>query len=464
MSLCCHRPLRRWPCRPPRDMTRSLHSSPTLCSTYRGYNMHGTLREWALRMIRKEDVKYAARSDSRRPHKHIPYSEHVKELADRYVHQEIRKKEQRDAPPRGRAARLVRAADKLLAEAGNPFEAKGRKNGARVAADRRGRLREALRLYMRASQRPDGSMPVFGSRIWGTTHFLERRITKTAEKLENAERVTRVHYTPVKEDTVKWGVTAQPRRELDEPLEWVKHESPLSPDLHPTSRGLAYKKEQQLPTLHRLAPSAVQRAKLPLLQAFPGVGHVGGQVLSVGHASYASRGLLGTVVPPNTPSSPSTLSSAPPRIYDTAHPTTFFSLPTVTKQDPFYAPPDPTALRSPPSTRRGKLLRWMRDSKKREHLAMRYFPALAPPPPAPVSEKRVSSATGMVSPFDSPDAEATGARSAFTSMTHTRPELAWVRQPPPRTATPSLAHALRVRLAGRVRLFSAQAGQIGEWR
>ncbi|KAJ7837278.1 hypothetical protein B0H13DRAFT_2287987 [Mycena leptocephala] len=403
-----HYLLPRWPPRLNKTLTRSLHTSPPLHSTYRGYNMHGTLREWALRMINKEDLQWARRSRPREL-KHKRYEMRMMELADQYVLSEIKKKERKGKPPTGRPLRLVRTADKLLEEAGNPRTARGWAAGKRVAGDRTGRLREALRLYMRAAQRLDGSMPVIASRIWGTTHFLERRILNTVQKLDTAEKVTRVHYTPTIHDTVDWGVRPKPRaqaekEERERPLEWVLVKP--GAQQRPSARGIEYKTQPALPPLHRLAPSAVERARMPLLQAYPGIGNVGGHVLSLGHAFYASRGLLGTP-PPSSPSvsmaspSPSppspTLSQPPPSPPSlSAPPTLPLRPPTVPTSSPHLPPPPPGAAKT-------------RGSAKNQAIAKRYFPA--PEVGAPAS------------------GAASAGNKSVGYKDRTVPELAWVRQP-----------------------------------
>jgi hypothetical protein len=419
---------------------RSLHSSAVLQSTYRGYNMHGTLREWALRMIRKEDVQIAARKDSRRRiREHQVYAKDLMEMADSYVFNEIVKKERNDTPPTGKAGRRVRQGDNLLARAGNPFMARSRGEGLRVAKDRMGRLREALRLYMRAAQRADGTMPVIGSRVWGTTHFMERRILRTARKLDTTEGIVRKHYRPAQQDTVNWGVRRTEKVE-EKDLEWVK--GPPK-DVRPSARGLAYKTEQQLPPLHRLAPSAVERARMPLLQAFPGIGNVGGgHVLSLGHAHYASRGLLGTPPPPSSPSAtpfstapgPESTPRTPPVALSPAGeprpyyhypyaPPSFADAESETDADgppAVFAHPDPTLLRAPPWTRRGKMLRWAKYSKKNENVMKAYFPAPHAPPPGPVqagASREVGERAG----------ELKGATEAAAGQGTVK--LAWVREP-----------------------------------
>ncbi|KAJ6589193.1 hypothetical protein B0H19DRAFT_1103227 [Mycena capillaripes] len=484
----------RWPAR------RGLHTSAAVQSTYRGYNMHGTLREWALRQIRKEDLGIHMRSKRARQVQPGGFMKRTVQLADEYVLSELRKQERNNTPPKGRAGRLVRAADRLVEGAEDPFAAHGRAAGERVVRDRAGRLREALRLYMRASQRPDGTMPIIGSRVWGTTTFLERRIINTTQKLDIAEKVAREHYAPV-QDTVNWGVRQETETEKKAELIWAEAGAPK--DTRPSARGLAYKARPTLPPLHRLPPSAVARARMPLMQAFPGVGGVAGNVLSLGHGLYASRGLLGTPPASSTPTPATALSpTGEPRPFYTsptsfgstfpsssvsassahAHPAPFhvWNFPPIgsghpsahppftsyTARHPFAAVPlpssasafisasaspssstststhdapqlpprrpDPTTLRGPPWTRRGKMLRWMRYKKKREELVMRYFPAPHVPPPA-------SAGAGAPPPLSQTDVAGVDV-------------LAWVRSPPPRAATPSLAHALRMRLAGRLRV------------
>ncbi|KAJ7180488.1 hypothetical protein C8R46DRAFT_584591 [Mycena filopes] len=353
--------------------TRSLTTSAALNSTYRGYTMHGTLREWALRMIHKEEREIKNRSDRTRLTS-ATYEKRLIESAEALVDNELRKQAKRMRLPKGRAAHSVATADRLLAGVEDPSAAGGWEAGAAVVADRRGRLREALRLYMLASQRFDGSLPVLGSRMWGTTRILERRILKTKAKLDTAEYLSRTRYARVQEDTVNWGITAKPTQIENGPVERAEEGSTL-PDvqLHTTARGLAYKTQQELPPLHRLSPSAVERARMPLLQAFPGVGAIGGHVLSLGHASYASRGLLGT---PTRPSSgPSLRSDLPPP-------------PSVTS-----TLLDAAALRPPPWHRRGKPIRWIRDHPRRKRIALNYYPAPPVPPPLPPTERSGRAAT-----------------------------------------------------------------------
>ncbi|KAF8187000.1 hypothetical protein K438DRAFT_2019692 [Mycena galopus ATCC 62051] len=503
---------------------RQLHSSAVL---------HSDFRKWSLRVIRKEDVEYAAPRRERPVLRNMNYAQRLMQIADGYVYSELQKKARNEQAPEGRRGRMVRIADRLVEGAGNPFEARGWEAGAKVAGDRRGRLREALRLYLRASQRKDGTMPIISSRVWGTTHFMERRIMETVRRLDAVEKVSRVHYTSAQEDIVNWGVQPRSRMEREKevrekPLEWVTGAG--SPkDVRPSARGLAYKTQQRLPPLHRLTPSAVERAREPVLQAFPGIGNVGGHALSLGHAFFASRGLLGTpsssfaatsapgepfsTTPaaysgssaPSTP--PTALSHAgDPRPYYTypgpsptnstvpsTHPSlrpTYVStlmpghgvaslvtktqhtspsssspLPTSGSPDAhpagFLAHPDPTALRGPPWTRRGKMLRWTRLRKKREDLVKMYFPAPHPEAPMPPV---VESAGASVMRRDTLNTSADAGEGGT--------ELAAVRQPvnilplpfpptltnetdyilpqPPRQ--PSLAHALRVRLAGRMRV------------
>ncbi|KAJ7832056.1 hypothetical protein B0H14DRAFT_3463669 [Mycena olivaceomarginata] len=387
-------------------------------------------------MIRKEDVQIAARKDSRRRiREHQVYAKDLMEMADSYVFNEIVKKERNDTPPTGKAGRRVRQGDNLLARAGNPFMARSRGEGLRVAKDRMGRLREALRLYMRAAQRADGTMPVIGSRVWGTTHFMERRILRTARKLDTTEGIVRKHYRPAQQDTVNWGVRRTEKVE--------------EKDLD--ARGLAYKTEQQLPPLHRLAPSAVERARMPLLQAFPGIGNVsGGHVLSLGHAHYASRGLLGTPPPPSSPSAtpfstapgPESTPRTPPAALSPAgEPRPYYNYPypppsfadadSEIGADPpaVFAHPDPTLLRAPPWTRRGKMLRWAKYSKKNENAG---------------ASREVGERAGELKGV-------TGVAGQGAV------KLAWVRESPPPTSQPSLAHALRLRLAGKVRVYSTRA-------
>ncbi|KAJ6478808.1 hypothetical protein C8R47DRAFT_630936 [Mycena vitilis] len=393
---------------------RSLHTSAPLQSTYRGYNMHGTLREWALRQLRKEDMLIQKRSRPReRVVKHQPYLHRLQELADEYVVNELRKQERRNRPPVGHAGRLVRAGDALLEGAEDPFAARGRTAGQKVVRDRRGRLREALRLYMRAAQRPDKSMPIIGSRVWGTTAYLERRILNTLKKLDTAEKIIRGHYDRPVQDTINWGIRtrdgfekARTANEEKEPLRRPSAGSPKNVE-RPSAFGLAYKMQPALPPLHRLAPSAVERARMPLLQAFPGAGAVGGQVLSLGHAFYASRGLLGT--PPPSAASTCTSHATPPSAFaPTGEPRPFYTPPVVSAPSPSHSPAsasfpsssasssnaDPNLVRGPPWTRRGKMLRWMRTSKKRENIAMRYFPAPHAPAPAHVTPAGPGGAPG----------------------------------------------------------------------
>ncbi|KAJ6487663.1 hypothetical protein C8R45DRAFT_254010 [Mycena sanguinolenta] len=445
----------------PQHAVRSFHSSASTRSTYRGYNMHGTLREWALRMINKEDLQYAARArDSRRVQRHRRYAERLMELADSYVLAELTKAETHKIPPTGKPGRMVRTADRLISGASNPFEARGRREGKKAAGDRVGRLKEALRLYLRAAQRADGSMPVISSRVWGTTHFLERRILNTVKKLDTAERVQHRHYTPpLTRDTVNWGIQPRAKTQQQEELRWVRSKKPE--EVRASALGLAYKSSPQLPPLHRLAPSALERARMPLLEAFPGIGNVGGQALTLGHAFYASRGLLGTPPPPSSDGAvgedagrdgEEQWATTPPTAFANGGPLPYYTYPgpaPSSSSNPFppsnntsdaldnmsarsyLAPPDPTTLRGPPWTRRGKMLRWVRLSKKREGIIMRYFPVGHPPAPAAPNAGRAV-----------PASSAAAASTRGTSS----------GEQPDAHAQPSLAHALRVRLAGRVRV------------
>ncbi|KAF8151985.1 hypothetical protein K438DRAFT_381530 [Mycena galopus ATCC 62051] len=297
------RPLPQWAqC----NRTRSLHSSAVQRSTYRGYSMHGTLREWALRMLLKEDLTIAApaRRD-RRARPHMIYAKRLMETADGYVYNEPQKKARNKKAPEGRRGRMMRMADSLFEGA----EPRGREAGVKVAGDQRGRLREALRLYLRASQRGKNTMPIISSRVWGATHLMQRRTVETVRRLDTTDsKVSRV--SP--KDIANWGVQTRPRRkrgkEVNDCLpEWAPGAGPPK-DVQPSARGLAYKTQQQLPPLHRLAPSAIERARMPLLQAFPGVSNVGG---TLGHAFFASRGLLST--PSSSASAPK--SGGPPASY-----------------------------------------------------------------------------------------------------------------------------------------------------
>ncbi|KAJ7760392.1 hypothetical protein B0H16DRAFT_1719893 [Mycena metata] len=273
-------------------------------------------------------------------------------------------------------------ADRLVAGVKDPSAAGGWEAGAAVVADRRGRLREALRLYMLASQRFDGSLPILGSRIWGTTRILERRILKTKAKLDTAEYLARTRYAHV-EDTVNWGISAEPQPVEETPLEWVEEGTTVenaNARSHPTARGLEYKTRQEIPRLHRLAPSVVERARMPLLQAFPGVGTVGGQVLSLGHATYTARGLLGTPIPHSFPP-PSSATSSP--LFAPSTPASSIGASLL----------DAATLRPPPWHRRGKPIRWIRDHPRRKRIALNYYPSPPVPPPMPATKGSGRAAT-----------------------------------------------------------------------
>ncbi|KAJ7204505.1 hypothetical protein GGX14DRAFT_398333 [Mycena pura] len=431
---------------------RSLHTSSVLHSRYRGYNMHGTLREWALRMIQKD----LGRMKERRikgERRLILSFEAVRRMteADAMVYNTLEGEERRRAPPKGRGGRLMAVGDKVRAGMRDPGTAESEEERVRILADRRGRLREALRLYLRAAKRPDGSMPLLGTRIWGTSRMLEHRLWDTARSLDKAEST--VDNPPPKRDTVNWGIRPQ---HTSLPAQWS---TPIDDELlpatqaalrvAPTARGVAYK-TNALPPLHRLAPSAIQRARLPLLSAFPGVGAVGDTILSVGHATYAAQGLLGTPAPAPASSSSPRIEPAP----DVASPPYL----SYVHHHPNQPPPSDGMLRPPPIARRGKTLRWFKYRPKRHRFMLTCFPLPHVPPPRPAQPgSGRAAALGGRAP-DTGIAKTVGAGvgpSRGMYAERTAPELAWFRQPTPRS---SLAHALRIRLAGRETASPAHTG------
>ncbi|KAJ7647713.1 hypothetical protein FB45DRAFT_894237 [Roridomyces roridus] len=310
--------------------TRAFHTTTSWQSQYRGPHIHGTLREWALRMIEKDVSKWNRRK------MRVP-SDVVKLMgeADAIVQSVQRRDAQRNYTPRGPSLRLVQAADRLL------------QHGPTTEADRWRRLREALRLYYRASERANGTMPVIGSRIWGTTMLLEHRIRKTSEKLHKAEMRSFAN-PPVAHNEVGWGLHV---KQPDPPEVLTIQQPPTQDQLQmPSKAGVQYK-TAPCPPMPRIPPSAVERARMPLLQAFPGVGTVGGTQLGVNHALWSASGFLGTDT-----SSTSLSSRAIP------------------------------APHSPPTTAQGGNLKWTKHRERNERLAKQYFVrAAAPVAPPPLS-------------------------------------------------------------------------------
>ncbi|KAJ6487677.1 hypothetical protein C8R45DRAFT_254044 [Mycena sanguinolenta] len=439
---------------------RSFHSSASTRSTYRGYNMHGTLCEWALRMINKEDLQYAARArDSRRVQRHRRYAEQLMELADSYVLAELTKAETHKIPPTGKPGRTVRTADRLISGASNPFEARGRREGKKAAGDRVGRLKEALRLYLRAAQRADGSMPVISSRVWGTTHFLERRILNTVKKTRHRRARTtsplyassysgyrQLGYTAARKDTTTGGAAMgkdeeagggasecpRPRVQILPPLATPTQTRALCPRTraHAAARSIPRHRERRRAGVGArtcvLCQSRLLGTPPPPSDGAVGedAGKDGGEQWSATPpTAFANGGPLPYYTYPGP--APSSSSNPSPLLNNTSD-----ALDNMPARS-YLAPPDPTTLRGPPWTRRGKMLRWVRPSKKREGIIMRYFPVGHPPAP-------VAPNVGRAVPTSS--AAAMSTRDASSG------------EQPGGHAQPSLAHALRVRLAGRVRV------------
>ncbi|KAJ7449066.1 hypothetical protein B0H11DRAFT_336098 [Mycena galericulata] len=379
---------------------RSFHTTPPTQARYRGPARHGTLQEWAMRILHKDVKKWSTRS-----RRVAPAALALLREADSIVAREQREAEERAYAPRGEALWLMETADALLKQL--PFEALEARDREREApphvwltgeeeeAHRRGRLREALRLYYRAAQRANGTMPVIGSRIWGTTRVLERRILRTEDRLYKAE-LRAFGQKEVVRDETGWGVRMKERerREGKGSKGWPVLTKPDKQTTKPKDGlELKYKSPGTLPPLRRLPPSAVERARMPLLQAFPGVGTVGDTSLSIGHALFSAAGFLGTH-PTSSPSS------------NEAH-----------EADNYDAEPD--TPHTPPTGPLGSTLRWVKVRRRNTLLAAAYFrtaPAPRRPPPLALGSPSASSLSTPNSDSKSTPLES---ESNFSSRTPT---------------------------------------------
>ncbi|KAJ7697629.1 hypothetical protein B0H17DRAFT_355251 [Mycena rosella] len=277
------------PCPPSRTPSRALHASPALSSRYRSVFKHGTLREWALRMQQKDLDKWGSRGQT------IPAeAKLIMRRADAMIANTLKKQAlvytgQTDPS-------VLEAADALVQRTQRPGQAE--RTAAQRAEDAAA-LREALRLYYLAGRNANGMLPVLGSRIIGVSNILAHRIYRTSEKLEE---VLQTPPAPV-HDEVGWGLREAPPRlkPAPEPKPRTIHNAakPLSADATPAP-GLY--KPRTLRPLPALPLFPAERARLPLMLAFPGIG--GGLPFSLAHSKAAASGLLGSPVPDPDPPAP----------------------------------------------------------------------------------------------------------------------------------------------------------------
>ncbi|KAJ7108793.1 hypothetical protein C8R44DRAFT_986715 [Mycena epipterygia] len=397
-----------------------LRATVPLQYRYRGLAQHGTLREWALRMDDKDIAQWDRRGQP------VP-SDALRLMrdADNLVAATRRAHTQGRAPPPRNTKQhtQMRTADVLVKYAPK-----------HPSATRTARLREALRLYYRASQRADGLLPVLGSRILGTSRLLEHRIRRTADALDRAQRA-HLHAPPT-HDQVQWGL----RDRVRTPPECAAVPAATARVPSPGGAGptLAYK-PRALPGLPPLPLSALQHAALPLLRAFPAVG--GRANLSLGHAASAEAGLLGTRGSVSS-SARSSVSSSGQGARQGGH---GVPSPPDARADAGQETTPPLFPRRPPTAAHGKVLRWFTRSPARFRLMLEHYPArpapLPPLPPLPT-----------LSPLPlAPGGEQGGIMGEGEGEP---PSLSAWRNPAPRA---SLAHTLRLRLGGRLRgLVSAR--------
>ncbi|KAJ6583006.1 hypothetical protein DFH09DRAFT_1360295 [Mycena vulgaris] len=382
MNLRCSRlPFQpRTLCTPSHPPSRALHTSPVLNSRYRGLLMHGTMREWALRMINKELGMWGNRGAPVPPDA-MRLMRDADEMVASVQRNEARRNSLHDLD-------IVKSADALVRRCKRPREGKAQTEEQRERDT--AMLREALRLYHVAGQHPSGMLPSVGSRILGLSRLLERRIHRAADHLE----VVRRNPLVALKDEVGWGISneAEARSEPPPSSAWGPRglqRRPNSPrestPRSPAFSALLYK-SSTLPPLPPLPLSAVQHAALPLMSAFPGTGRLGSTTtsLSLAHGQAATRGFIGT-----PPAPPSSHYSAPPSPPAALNPVV--GVGEGTPIVPWYLRgseadargPRPAPVRNFPLDTNGRALRWFRRRPMRRYLMKEYYPAEPPPPPPP---------------------------------------------------------------------------------
>ncbi|KAJ7111532.1 hypothetical protein C8R43DRAFT_155045 [Mycena crocata] len=223
---------------------RSMHATSALRTAYRGVERHGTVREWALRRVNRELGEQSAR---RAP---VPLqAQKLMHEADALVSRprSIVAHKPRDNDAR-RMQAMIETADRLVAGISHLNE-KRKPTPGRVAtaADGRGRLREALRLYKLASMTSGGKMPVLKNKLSAVERMLEDKPDapkKVAEELQT-------------EDAVGWGFRGLEEPQVEQERRQVKREQDHSTEQHSGQQQDSWRRdyEQSQPGSRRLGPA-----------------------------------------------------------------------------------------------------------------------------------------------------------------------------------------------------------------